>query len=95
MECRKPKRISPEQPVEREYFLLLRQLHQGLDTVRASGARIQDVREGRIEFPARRGGRQVLLCWQVGEGALRFWRESDAGQGGRRVVDEDGPWEEA
>ena len=94
MESRRPKRIGPEQPVERGYFSLLKQLQKGLDKVRASGARIQDLREGRLDFPALREGRPVLLCWKVGEGSLRFWRESGSGRTSLRLVDEDGPWEE-
>ena len=95
LEDRRPRPITPEQPVEPAYFALLNQLHEGLDAVRASGARVKDLREGMIDFPARREGRQVLLCWQVGENSLRFWRETGAGYAGRRLVDEDGPWEEA
>lgn len=94
MELKRPRRITAEQPVDPEYFALLRRLHEGLDAVRASGARVEDLREGRIDFPARRDGRHVLLCWQVGEGSLRFWREPGARYSGRRLVDEDGPWEE-
>jgi hypothetical protein len=95
MQSRRPKRITPEQRVEPEYFGLLKQLQEGLDEVRASGAQVKDLREGMLDFPARREGRLVLLCWKVGEASLRFWHETGTGYAARRPVDEDGPWEEA
>jgi hypothetical protein len=52
------------------------------------------VRRGVVDFPARRAGRQVLLCWELGEEAPRFWRESGAPFAGRKPVVRDDAWEE-
>ena len=95
MELTRPKRVSPEQRVDSDYFCLLNQLQAGLEAIRASGAQVKDLRSGLLDFPARREGRPVLLCWKVGEASLDFWHETGSGYDGRRPVDEDGPWEEA
>lgn len=95
LERARPKRILPEQPVDREYFSLVTRLHVVITEIHRRGAQITDLRRGQLDFPARRAGRQVLLCWQVGEATLRYWREPEAGFAGRQPVDEDGPWEEA
>ena len=90
----RPPRIVPDQPVHRGYFERIVHLHATLGQIRRRGVRVQDFRCGRLGFPARRAGRQVVLCWQVGEPTLSFWHETGSGPDGRRPVDEDGPWEE-
>jgi hypothetical protein len=94
LECVRPARILSDQPVDRVYFDLVSRLHATLHRIRRRGVSVHDLRRGRLGFPARRAGRQVVLCWQVGEATLGFWHEPEAGPDGRRPVDEDGPWEE-
>jgi hypothetical protein len=65
---------------------------QGLvDQMQASVARIdgwgitlRDIDTGMIDFPALVAGRQVWLCWQLGEGSIAWWHELEAGFAGRR-----------
>jgi hypothetical protein len=95
MERRRPPRIVPEQPVERAYFALVWRLNNELARIYRRGARVGDLRSGRLSFPAMRDGKRVWLCWEVGEPSLRHWRESGAGERRLQPVDEDGPWEEA
>lgn len=52
------------------------------------GARIGDVEEGRLEFPYLLDGREVLLCWNVGEDEeIRQWREDEENSPLRSVTD--------
>jgi hypothetical protein len=91
--CCRPRSVRSDERVEPAYFQLLRQLHAFIGAIAAHGARVRDLRLGIIEFPARRGGRSVLLSWRVGEPGLEYWRELRAEPGGRRPIDDDGPWE--
>ncbi len=93
LEAIRPPAIRPDQLVDRDYFFLVHRLRATLDELERSGVRVSDLRRGLVDFPARRAGREVLLCWRVGEARLAFWHEPDAGYAGRRPVDEDGPWE--
>lgn len=44
------------------------------------GARVGDIEEGRLEFPCAVEGREVLLCWKLGDGEeIGFWREDTEG----------------
>ena len=95
LERSRPARILSDQPVDPAYFSLLSRLHATLSEIHRRGARVEDLRRGQLNFPARRAGRQVLLSWQVGEATLGFWREPEAGFAARQPVDEDGPWDEA
>jgi hypothetical protein len=49
---------------------------------------LRDLDRGLLDFPSLREGREVYLCWQEGEDAIRFWHEPDAGFGGRRPLDD-------
>ena len=39
-----------------------------------------------MDFPALREGREVYLCWRLGEEEVAFWHELDAGFSGRQPL---------
>lgn len=41
-----------------------------------------------VDFPARYGGREVLLCWTEGEERIAWYHLPDAGFAGRRPLSE-------
>ncbi len=43
---------------------------------------------GLVDWYARVGGRDVLLCWRFGEKRVEWWHEIDGGFAGRRPVAE-------
>jgi hypothetical protein len=90
----KPERRVSDERVDPSYFDLLQSLLESMGTLQEAGVQIKDPMAGLLDFPARRAGRVVLLCWRVGEPRLDHWHEMDAGLAGRQPVDEDGPWEE-
>lgn len=48
------------------------------------GIQLKDYTRGLIDFPSRRDGRIVLLCWQLGEGdEIEWWHDIEAGFAGR------------
>ena len=49
---------------------------------------LRDLDRGLLDFPSLRDGREVYLCWQDGEDAIRFWHEPEAGFAGRRPIDD-------
>ena len=50
------------------------------------GITLRDIESGLIDFPALAGGRQVWLCWELGEDDVAFWHELDTGFGSRRPL---------
>ena len=60
-----------------------------IERVRDLGGEVKDVETGLVDFPGRRGGEEILLCWRLGEKKLGFWHPVDSGFAGRRPVDED------
>lgn len=56
--------------------------------LREIGCVLKDYGRGMVDFPAEHDGRAICLCWQLGEPAIGWWHEWDAGFRGRRPVDE-------
>lgn len=52
------------------------------------GADLKDPMQGLIDFPALVDGREVCLCWKLGEERIGFWHETDAGFTGRQPVED-------
>ena len=49
-------------------------------------ALVKDLDDGLVDFPARRGGEDVLLCWRLGEDEIEFWHGLDEGFSGRKPL---------
>ena len=56
------------------------------EEVNAAGAQIKSLEEGLLDFPSRRDGELVLLCWKLGEEEIRYWHGADEGFAGRRPL---------
>jgi hypothetical protein len=50
------------------------------------GITLRDIERGLIDFPALSSGRQVWLCWQLGETDIEYWHELETGFGSRRPL---------
>jgi len=44
---------------------------------------LKDIDRGLIDFPSFLGGKEVFLCWELGEDDVEFWHELDTGYAGR------------
>ena len=54
--------------------------------INKAGVQVKDVDEGLLDFPARRGDEDVLLCWKVGEPEVAFWHGLEEGFAGRKPL---------
>jgi hypothetical protein len=54
--------------------------------IHEAGALVKDLDEGLVDFPARREGVDVLLCWRLGEDEVGFWHGLEEGFSGRRPL---------
>ena len=64
-------------------------LSDEIELVRALGGEVKDIEQGLVDFPARRRGEDILLCWRLGEKAIGFWHGLESGFAGRRPIDDD------
>jgi hypothetical protein len=51
------------------------------------GVTVKDLDLGLLDFPSQRAGRDVLLCWHVGEDTVSAWHGLDEGYAGRKPID--------
>jgi hypothetical protein len=65
-------------------FLEVRRL---LETIERSGIVLRDIDRGLVDFPALVDGREVYLCWELGEDDVGYWHDMDAGYGGREPLE--------
>ena len=83
-----------EQPAQDPEVRVLRLRMQGvIDRMQAGVARIdalgitlREIETGLIDFPALASGRQIWLCWRLGEGDIAFWHELGDGFSGRQAL---------
>ena len=66
-----------------EAFLEVRRL---LGELQGAGLVIRDIDRGLVDFPAVIAGREVYLCWQLGESQIGFWHELESGFAGRQPL---------
>ena len=50
------------------------------------GIVLRDIATGLLDFPALAGGRQVLLCWRLGEDRVEYWHGTEEGFAGRKPL---------
>jgi hypothetical protein len=69
-----------------EHWEAARDMRREIEVLAAAGVLLRDGERGLVDFPARRGDRDVFLCWQLGEDAVAHWHEVDGGFAGRRPL---------
>jgi len=67
---------------------LIDQMAAGVARIDALGLTLRDIERGLVDFPALVSGRQVWLCWQLGETEIGWWHGLDTGFDGRRPLAE-------
>jgi hypothetical protein len=70
----------------KEYWHAMATLRRELEALADAGVILRDAESGLIDFPAHREGREVFLCWRVGEERVAHWHGMEAGFAGRRPL---------
>jgi hypothetical protein len=68
------------------YWEALSNLRRDVEAMNSAGVVLRDPETGLVDFPARREGRDVYLCWRLGEDRVMFWHGTDTGFGSRRPL---------
>ncbi len=75
-------RRRPTDPVAREIEALLREIAE-------LGVEMKDPDLGLVDFRTVRRGREVYLCWKLGEGdRIAFWHDLETGFAGRKIIED-------
>jgi|SRR5690349_17014628 hypothetical protein len=62
------------------------ELATAIGLVQAEGVLVKDLDSGLIDFPAKRDGEDILLCWRLGEDEVAFWHGLEDGFAGRQPL---------
>jgi hypothetical protein len=57
-----------------------------VEGIQELGGMVKDVGEGLVDFPAKRAGEDVLLCWKLGEDEIGHWHGLEEGFAGRKPL---------
>ncbi|HEY0009718.1 MAG TPA: DUF2203 domain-containing protein [Tepidisphaeraceae bacterium] len=81
-------RNNPQQraDVERAMEQTVDRLSDLVAELKAIGCDIRDYRIGLVDFIGRHEGREICLCWKLGEPSIGFWHELNAGFSGRQPI---------
>ena len=58
-----------------------------IERVTRLGVEVKDLEMGLVDFRGERDGREVYLCWKLGEERVSFWHELNTGYASRQPLD--------
>ncbi len=64
-------------------------LKAALERIEQLGALVKDLDIGLIDFLSIHQGREVCLCWKLGEERIAFWHSIEEGFRGRKPIDDE------
>jgi hypothetical protein len=63
-----------------------RDLMAAVDELQDLGVLVKDLDSGLVDFPCVHRGRELLLCWQLGEEEVAYWHGLEDGFAGRKPL---------
>jgi hypothetical protein len=69
-----------------EYVQILDSFQQVMQDIEDLGVLVKDFDLGLCDFPHKREGRVVLLCWKQDEEEVSWWHDLDTGFAGRQPI---------
>jgi hypothetical protein len=66
-----------------------RGLESSLEKLQETGCLLKDVDTGLVDFPTLYRGKEVYLCWRLGESGITHWHHVEDGFRGRKPIDGD------
>ncbi len=68
------------------YLAVALKLNKLVEGIESKGIIIKGIKDGLVDFPALRDGREVYLCWKVPEQEIQYWHDINAGFSGRKPI---------
>jgi hypothetical protein len=72
--------------MEAEFERDRERLNEYIEELRKLKVELKDPFIGLVDFPYLKDGREVYLCWKLGEPQIAFWHELDKGFAGRQKL---------
>jgi len=75
--------------LKRQYEMLLKQLQTFNHELNSIGCQLRDWQTGTVDWPALYEGREVYLCWRMGDAQVEYWHEAYESFAARRRIEPD------
>ena len=72
--------------LQNELTGLIQTMQEMIAELSSFGCELKDPSIGLIDFLSMRNGREIYLCWHLGEEHINFWHYPDAGFAGRQPL---------
>jgi hypothetical protein len=85
---------QPDDPYSEEVEQIRTELEKDVEKLEGFVEELTEFKDpvmGLVDFPANLNGRDVYLCWKLGEPSVDFWHTHDAGFQGRLPLEETTP----
>jgi len=66
--------------------LIVKDLMANIQELEDLGVKLRDIDTGLLDFPAKRFGDVVYLCWKYGESSVEFWHTQNEGFASRKQI---------
>lgn len=70
----------------KQFHKLSYELYANIEKLEDMGCLIKDLDTGLMDFYYRFEGRDIFLCWKLGENGIKFWHEVDSGYMARKQI---------
>jgi len=75
-----------QKPLQGRLEQVMHRLEDYVDELSEIGCELKDYHVGLIDFTGRHQGRDICLCWKLGEETITHWHELNTGFAGRKPV---------
>jgi hypothetical protein len=65
---------------------VVKDLMMNIQELEDLGVKLRDIDTGLVDFPAKRFGEVVYLCWKYGESSIEFWHTQNEGFASRKQI---------
>jgi len=79
-------RAKDQKRIQQDLDVAIDKLHTYLDELTEIGCELKDFQVGLVDFIGHHQGREVNLCWKLGEDSIGYFHELSAGFAGRIPV---------
>lgn len=81
--------VAPDKIAEskRRKQLSIETVQETVQRFEQIGCLLKDVDTGLLDFPTLYRGKEVYLCWKLGESGIGFWHQVEDGFRGRKAID--------
>ena len=68
-------------------YKLYHDFYELLEEILNYGAIVKDLNFGLVDFYSLHDGKEIFLCWQLGENKIKYWHEADSGYDERKPIE--------